>query len=245
MERSLDRLPAHERRRLRAVPGADPEELAARRLAGEPLQYLEGTAPFTDFDVAVDPRVLVPRPETEGLVELAAHAVESPEVIVDLGTGSGVIAIALARRFPRADVHAVESDPAALAVAGHNVSDLAPGISLHLGELFDPLPVDLEGRVELVVSNPPYVSEAEWDSLPDDVRREPRRALVAGREGTEVLEAIAAGVGRWLRPGGVVACEIGETQEAAVRRLFAAVGSVEVARDLAGRIRYVVAARTT
>lgn len=235
----LDRLPAHERRRLATLPG--PEDLARRRWAGEPLQYLEGSAAFTDFDVAVDERVLIPRPETEGLFELAADRVPSPKVIVDLGTGSGVLAIALARRFPAATVHAVDLSPAALDVATANAATLTVNVQFHHGDLFEALPPTLLGSVDLVVSNPPYVAEPEWDGLPEDVRREPRLALVAGPRGTEVLERIAAKVPAWLAPGGVLACEIGETQGETARSLLAVVGTVTLHADLAGRTRYVVA----
>lgn len=239
----LSRLPSHERKRLLALTGVDPEELARRRLAGEPLQYLEGSAAFADFDVTVDRRVLVPRPETEGLYELAARLVDRPSRIVDLGTGSGVLAIALARKFAAAEVHAVDSSAAALEVARDNARQLGVEVTFHHGDLFHPLPLELTGRVELVVSNPPYVAEGEWDGLPADVQREPREALVAGPHGTEVLERIAGAAGDWLAPDGWVVCELGDTQEVAVQRAFAVLGRAEVRPDLSGRPRYVVARR--
>jgi release factor glutamine methyltransferase len=235
----LARLPLHERRRLEALAGVDHEMLARRRWLGEPLQYLEGTAPFGDVDLHVDHRVLVPRPETEGLVELAASLAGSPGVVVDLGTGSGAIAIALARRFPHAEVHAADVAAEALEVAQRNVVAFAPGVRLHEGDLFEALPADLRGRVDLVVSNPPYVAEGEWDALPADVRREPPSALVAGPIGTEVLERIAGEVGEWLVPGGKVVCEIGERQSV-VAGAFSHLGRVSVRPDLAGRPRYLV-----
>lgn len=221
------------------LPGIDVEALARRRLAGEPLQYLEGSAPFVDFDVLVDPRVLVPRPETEGLYQLAALHVEKPAVVVDMGTGSGVLAIALARRFPAAEVHAVDVSGEALEVAELNARRLGAAVTFHHGDLYDALPPELAGRVDLLVSNPPYVAEREWPGLPNDVRREPRQALVAGERGTEVLERIAAGAGRWLAAGGVVVCEMGETQGAVVERLFGVLGPTEIHEDLACRPRYV------
>lgn len=241
MEGMLFRLPPHERKRLLALSGVDPEELARRRLDGEPLQYLEGSAAFADFDVTVDRRVLVPRPETEGLYELATRLVDQPTLIVDLGTGSGVLAIALARTFAAAEVHAVDSSGAALELARDNARRLGVGVTFHHGDLFHPLPSELAGRVDLVVSNPPYVAEREWAGLPADVQREPREALVAGPRGTEVLERIAAAAGDWLAPGGWVACEMGETQAEAVQRAFSVMGSAEVRSDLSGRPRYVVA----
>jgi release factor glutamine methyltransferase len=240
MAGAFSRLPAHEQRRLRRLGVADLEALARRRLGGEPLQYIEGSAAFTDFEVEVDSRVLVPRPETEGLLELAVTAAVEPGVIVDLGTGSGVLAIALARRFPGADVHGVDTSRPALEVAVANARRLGVDISFHLGHLFEALPPALVGSVDLVVSNPPYVSEAEWDDLPADVRREPRQALVAGPEGTETLLAIAGSAPRWLRPGGLIVCEIGEKQAGRLLPAFTSVGQVEVRRDLAGRDRYLL-----
>lgn len=216
------------------------EELALRRLEGEPLQYLEGTAQFTDFEVAVDRRVLIPRPETEGLFELVATSCTDPAAIVDLGTGSGVLAIALQRRFPHARVHAGDDSLDALDVARANAAGLGAGVEFHHGDLFEAIPVSLRGRVDVVVSNPPYVAAAEWSSLPVDVRREPREALVAGPAGTEVLARIAAAAGEWMARPGLLACEIGETQVETVVRLFEKLGRVEIRPDLAGKPRYVV-----
>lgn len=236
----LSRIPPHERRRLIAAGGERADELAERRLAGEPLQYLEGTAAFADFDVVVDRRVLVPRPETEGLYELVSSMRPPPEVVVDIGTGSGVLAIALARRFRGARVIATDLSPDALSVARSNAAALNVEIEFYCGDLFGPLGPELVGEVDLVVSNPPYVAEGEWDSLPSDVRREPRMALVGGERGTEVYERLAADLDRWLDPGGVVAVEIGETQGHSVSRLLSVVGETRVLRDLAGRDRYVI-----
>lgn len=239
--RLLAQLPNHERRRILALDGSDHEELARRRLAGEPLQYLEGTADFVDITVTVDERVLIPRPETEGLFQLAVGEATQPDVIVDLGTGSGVLAIALRRRFPGAEVHAVDVSAPALDLARHNAAELGATIDFHLGDLLAALPSRLAGGVDLIVSNPPYVSEAEWDELPIDVRHEPRQALVSGPRGTEVLERIAVESAGWLSPGGVVAAEIGETQAEAAAAIFTRIGPPRLERDLAGRWRYVIA----
>lgn len=241
---AFSRLPAHEQRRLRALDRPDLESLAGRRIAGEPLQYIEGTAAFTDFDVVVDPRVLVPRPETEGLFELASKSVSDPATVVDLGTGSGVLAIALARRFPHAEVHATDLSAEALELASFNAGSLGAEIQFHLGDLFAALPERLAGRVDLMVSNPPYVAESQWDSLPVDVRREPRPALVAGPLGTEVLDRIAEGAGEWLARGSVLACEIGEDQGPVLSATFAGLGAVEILPDLAGRVRYLLVQRS-
>jgi len=236
----LSKLPAHERRRLLAADPHRAQELARRRLAGEPLQYLEGTAAFKDFDVLVDDRVLIPRPETEGLVELVTRLVEKPNTNVDLGTGSGVLAIALARRFPNARVHAVDISAPALEVAEANAERLGVSVEFHHGDLFDPLPPRLKGTVDLLVSNPPYVAEGEFADLPVDVKREPRLALLAGHDGTEILERIARQAGEWLASGGVVACEISEFQGDWARDAFSPLGPPEIRLDLAGRPRYVV-----
>jgi release factor glutamine methyltransferase len=138
-------------------------------------------------------------------------------------------------------VIATDLSRAAAAVAALNAERTGLGIEVVVGDLFDPLPAELAGRVDLVVSNPPYVAAGEWDGLPVDVRREPRMALVAGPLGTEVLDRIAAGVPRWLRPGGRVVCELGETQGAHARHVFgAALDGVAVEKDLTGRTRFVV-----
>ncbi|HVR32654.1 MAG TPA: peptide chain release factor N(5)-glutamine methyltransferase [Acidimicrobiia bacterium] len=236
-------LPEHELRRLRAV-AADDGELAgfvARRVGGEPLQYIEGSAPFGPFDLVVDDRVLVPRPETEGLWELAASLVDDPRVVVDLCTGSGAVAIALASSFPGARVVGTDLSGAALDVARMNGATHAPAVEWSQGDLFGALDSALAGRIDLVVSNPPYVAAAEWAGLPDDVRREPHVALVAGPTGFEVLARIATESVAWLAPGGLVVCEIGETQGAEAAEIFAAFGSIRIVADLSGRDRYLVA----
>lgn len=253
-------LPAHEARRLAAAaagtaPGAAPapldaarqeayDRLAARRLDGEPLQYLEGTAAFGPVEVAVDARALIPRPETEGLWELAVAALGEAgpgTTIVDLGTGTGALAFALEHAFGEARVIGVDDDEAALSLAAENAARLGSNVELVHGDLFSTLDERLMGRLDLVVSNPPYVAEAEWASLPPDVREhEPRHALVAGPAGTEVLERIAEEAYWWLAVGGHLLCEIGETQGAAMERAFGAFDR-HIRTDLAGRDRYLVA----
>ncbi len=231
-----DELSAVELRRL--------AELEARRLEGEPLQYLEGSAAFGPFELVVDDRVLVPRPETEQLWELAVALVERPAVIVDVGTGSGALAVALARTFPEARVVATDVSAEALAVAELNRARLGVEVEFRCGDLFDALPGELRGRVDLLVSNPPYVAEGEWESLPADVRREPRGALVAGPRGTEVLERLVGGLDRWLAADGVAVFEIGESQGEFLAEWASGLGRrVEVRRDLAGRDRFLVVRR--
>lgn len=237
-------LPTHEMRRLRAVATGHRhlQRLIESRLHGTPLQYLEGTAPFGPLDLVVDHRVLVPRPETEQLWEAAVDAVSSPPaVIVDLCTGSGALGLALAKTFPDARVMATDVSQSALEVAAINRRRVGLEMELRWGDLFDALPDDVAGRVDLVVANPPYVSEGEWDDLPADVRNEPRGALVAGPLGTEVWDRIAAGVAAWMAPEGVLVGEIGETQgDHLITRLEAAVGPTRVEDDLAGRPRFVI-----
>lgn len=219
-------------------------QLCARRLGGDPLQYLEGSAPFGPLELLVDSRVLVPRPETEQLAEIAVAVAPRPAVVVDLGTGSGALALYLKHRHPGARVLAVDISPGALEVARRNGQRLGLAVEWLEGDLFDPLPGELRGGVSLVVSNPPYVAEAEWAELPEDVRREPREALVAGPRGTEVLGRIAAEVAEWLAPEGVVVCEIGETQgKEAVAHFHRAGLRPEVRRDLTGRDRFLLGFR--
>ncbi len=218
--------------------------LVARREAGEPLQYLEGTAAFGPIEVAVDGRALIPRPETEGLWELAVAAVGEAgpgTTVVDLGTGTGVLALALKHALPEAQVYGVDDSEEALALAVSNAHRLGLDVEFLQGDLFEALPQRLMGRLDLVVSNPPYVAEGEWGGLPTDVRdHEPRHALVAGRVGTEVLERIAEDGYWWLGAGGYLLCEIGETQGPAMELAFGAFDR-GIRRDLTGRDRYVVA----
>ena len=236
-------IPAHELRRLRAVAADDVEleRLIGRRRSGEPLQYLEGTAAFGPIEVTVDERVLIPRPETEQLWELAVRSVSSPEMVVDLCTGSGALAIALAHTFGAARVIGTDLSSDALDVARSNGAGVL-NLEFLQGDLYDALPDELEGSVDLLVANPPYVAESEYPDLPTDVRREPRMALVAGPTGFEVYHRLATGLDRWLAPGGVFAFEIGETQALGVQQILGD-RPTEVHRDLAGRDRFVVGRR--
>jgi release factor glutamine methyltransferase len=237
----MDPLPDHELRRLEAVAGLNGtiEELIKRRLDGEPLQYIEGTTQFGPLELFVDKRVLIPRPETETLFEMASKMVRLPEVIIDLCTGSGALALALKQRFPAAAVFATDISSDAIEVAAENMARTDTSIYLADGDLFDPLPTSLIGEVDLLVANPPYVSESEFASLPDDVKREPRVALVSGRSGLEIIERIGASASQWLRPGGVVICEIGERQGIAAASSFPDI-PVVIRQDLNGRDRYVL-----
>ena len=237
-------IPDHEKKRLEAVAGPEQplDELIARRAAGEPLQYIEGSAAFGPIEIAVDSRVLIPRPETEGLYELATSMVRKPEVIVDLCTGSGALALALKKEYPSAAVFGTDISPEAIEVATDNREATSLQVYLAEGDLFDPLPAAILGSVDLIVSNPPYVAEVDFADLPRDVQNEPRIALVSGPSGLEVIQAIGAVAAVWLRPGGVVVCEIGEKQGVSATSSFTDLPAV-VRQDISGRDRYVVAVK--
>ena len=242
--RPMDSIPEHELNRLAALASADQplEKLIKRRKNGEPLQYIEGSAAFGPLQLRVDDRVLVPRPETEGLFDIASRMVRHPEVILDLCTGSGALALALKNEFPGASVFATDVSADAIDVALTNRHETGLDIYLATGDLFDPLPVSLLGEVDLVVANPPYVSEVEFEALPAEVQQEPRVALISGPTGLEVIQRIGASVAEWLRPGGVVVCEIGDTQGVSASSCFRDLPAV-VRQDMAGRDRYVVAVK--
>ena len=253
------RLPYHEVQRLIATLTQDSihaglplppaiaaaaEPLIRKRQAGIPLQYLEGHVDFGPVRLAVDPRALIPRPETEQLWELVTRLVprSSPSVIVDIGTGSGALALALAHSYPQAEVVATDTSSKALDLARENIrANRWEGgrIDLREGDLFEALPSSLRGEVDILVCNPPYIAESEWPNLPADVRAEPYPALVAGPRGTEILERLIAGVSDWLRPSGTVAVEFGETQATEVREAFRAGGvDARIHHDLTGRPRF-------
>ena len=227
-----------------AEDGRRYQELIRRRLDGVPLQHLEGTVQFGPVELRSDRRALVPRPETERLWEEAVAALGEAgpgTAIVDLCTGSGNLALALKHRFPPAQVYATDLSAAALSLAEENAAALNLSVTFLQGDLFEPLPVDLYERVDLLVVNPPYVTEAEFDLLPVDVRdHDPYQALVAGARGDEILERIAADAYWWMGTGGWLFCEIGETQSERALELFGAYLDVEVRTDLAGRPRVLV-----
>jgi release factor glutamine methyltransferase len=219
------------------------EAMVARRAAGEPLQYVIGWAPFGRLRLAVGPGVFVPRPETEGLADRAADFLRSrpePRIAVDLCTGSGAIACFLAAEVPGARVLATELDPGALAWARGNAERF--GVELLAGDLDEPLPPELAGRVDVLCANVPYVPSEAIATLPGDVRdHEPRLALDGGPDGLDVLRRLAGRAGRWLAPGGRLLCEIGEDQAEAAIALLAAAGLADLAvhPDLVGRDRVV------
>lgn len=219
-------------------------DLIRQRLAGVPLQHLEGTVQFGSIELRSDRRALVPRPETERLWEEAVAALGEAgpgTVIFDLCTGSGNLALALKHRFPLSQVFATDISGEALALAEENASALQLDVTFLQGDLFESLPVELYERVDLLVANPPYVTDSEFAQLPLDVRdHDPREALVAGPQGDEVLARIAENAYWWMGTGGWLFCEIGETQAERALELFGAYLDVEVRPDLAGRPRVLV-----
>ena len=224
-------------------------DMVQRRAAGEPLQYVLGRWGFRTLDLLVDHRVLIPRPETEvvaGHAVDAASAVEGTAVVVDLGTGSGAIALSVAaERWPHVEVWATDASADALAVARANLAGLgrrAGVVRLLEGDWYTALPGHLRGGVHVIVSNPPYVAADE--PLPSEVADwEPSAALVPGPTGLEAVEVIVAGAREWLVPEGWLLVEIGEAQGAAAAALAVDAGfaDVTVAPDLAGRDRVLVA----
>lgn len=214
-------------------------ELVSRRAAGEPLAYITGRREFWSLDLAVSPAVLIPRPETELLVELALlHIPQSTQVdIADLGTGSGAIALALARERPKARVLASDSSAAALAVARGNAARLGIGnVEFAQGDWWDAVP----GRqFDLVVTNPPYIAAADMHLKQGDLRFEPGTALASGPDGLDAIRAIVAAAPAHLRGGGWLLLEHGLDQARAVRELLRENAMVDVvtARDLERRER--------
>ncbi|MGI8776947.1 MAG: peptide chain release factor N(5)-glutamine methyltransferase [Acidimicrobiales bacterium] len=235
----------------RAVAHAD--AMVARRAGGEPLQYVLGRWQFRELELFVDRRVLIPRPETEMVVEAAVaevgevgRASRSHPVVVDLGTGSGAIGLSLAAEVPGARVWATDASADALAVARANLAGLgshaATRVRLVEGDWWDALPDEMRGTVDVVVSNPPYVAAGE--ELPPEVADwEPVSALRAGPTGLEALEVVVGGAREWLRRPGALVAELAPSQAraAVTMAVEAGFGEVEVKPDLAGRARVLVA----
>jgi release factor glutamine methyltransferase len=223
--------------------------LVRRRAAREPLQHITGRAPFRSLDLAVGPGVFVPRPETELVAQLAIDALRAaaePEPIgVDLGTGSGAIAIALATEVPHARVWAVEKSPAALPWTHRNVDESGAGnLTLVEGDLAEALG-ELEGRVAVLASNPPYVPAAEIPADPEVHLHDPETALYGGIDGLDVIRVISRRGLALVHAGGALVVEHAEHQSAAIAELLRADGWRAIAhhRDLTGRDRATTALR--
>jgi release factor glutamine methyltransferase len=229
-------------------------ELVRRRAAGEPLQTILGETEFYSRTFKVEPGVFIPRPETERLVEIAAsllapgdRSILEPRA-VEIGCGTGIIAVSLALEVPRLAVWATDVNPQAAALARHNAHrhGVDQRVTVLGGSRFDPLPARLKGGVDLLVSNPPYIRTADIEGLDIEVRgHDPHTALDGGPDGLVFYKALAAGLGAWVRPGGAVAFEIGDDQGEDVSRILAASGIAEVTvhQDYAGRDRVVTGRR--
>lgn len=232
---------------------AKAESLVSRRALREPLQYLLGTQEFCGLDMAVSSAVLIPRPETELLVQEVVRnrgALPRRPTIVDVGTGSGCLAVTVATILREARVLAIDRSPDALAVARrnartHGVQDQIEWLE---GDLMAPLrALDLEGKVPIIVSNPPYIAEADWPHLQPEVQLfEPRMALVGGPIGTEFHERLLEDARRFLAPGGLLLMEVGQGQAPAVREMAERMGGYQdlrIVEDAAGIGRVVLAQR--
>lgn len=226
--------------------------MLARRVAGEPLQYVLGHWGFRHLDLMVDHRVLIPRPETESVVEAALAELDRlggrdrTTTVVDLGTGSGAIALSVATERVRTTVWATDASEDALQVARANLAGMgraATRVTMVAGDWYSALPSDLQGSVQVLVSNPPYVSEGA--RLPREVSEwEPSSALLAGVDGLDDVRRIIAGAPVWLDRDGVLVCEISPEQIDVVTELASGhFAEVRVEPDLTGRARALVARR--
>ena len=240
LQTSKEYLAAHPDRPLTADEAGRFRALVGRRVEGEPIAYLIGTREFYGRPFEVTPTTLIPRPETELLVELALEriAIDRPADILDLGTGSGAIAITLVCERPSARVSAIDASKAALDVASGNARRLigtqwASRLTLLQGDWYMPV---AGRRFHLIVANPPYVAAGDPHLAEGDLRFEPAEALTPGGDGLHALSAIAAGASSHLHPGGWLICEHGYDQAEHVRALFVAQGLTQIATapDLAG-----------
>lgn len=226
------------------------DAMLERLATGEPLQYVLGRWTFRHLDLIVDRRVLIPRPETEQVVDVALHLARSlppPIICADLGTGSGAIGLSLAAELPHDSVSVWMTDvsDAAVDVARANATGVgraASNVRVTLGDWYEALPTDLIGRLGLIVSNPPYVAVDDPELEPVVREWEPDLALMAGADGLEAIRHLVDGAPAWLRPGGWLVLEIGSTQGEAVRDLLTDAGleAVEIKTDATGRDRIAV-----
>jgi release factor glutamine methyltransferase len=231
---------AHPERKLNSDESSRYESALAERSRGVPAQYITGHQEFWGMDLIVSPAVLIPRPETEHVVEtvlkLSSAEVKlrspaNPLRIVDVGTGSGCIALALAKELIEAEIHATDISPAALEIARANAArlQLEPRINFHQTDLLN----GLNGGFDIVVSNPPYVGESEKDTVQLEVRKfEPRTAVFAGPNGTEVIERLIPAAWSALASGGWLVMEISGTIAEKIRTLMNSWQEVEIIPDL-------------
>ena len=223
----------------------DYAQLVARRAAREPLQHITGSAPFYGVELAVGPGVFIPRPETEVLAQWAVQMLDdapSAPTVVDLGSGSGALAIAVARAVPAATVYAVERSHEAREYLRRNVEEHAPQVRIVAGDMTDPhLLAELAGSVDLIVSNPPYVPESP--ELQVEVYADPHEAVFSGTDGMAAIRGLVPVAQRLLRDGGALGIEHDDTTSVQVQDVVAAggFGDIRVVKDLAGRARFVTA----
>lgn len=225
------------------------DDMMRRYLGGEPLQYVMGRWQFRHLDLMVDQRVLIPRPETELIVDIARQYLadkQQPFVIVDLGTGSGAIGLSLLHELPldSATMYMTDASLDAIDVARANATGLgrhAAGARFAVGEWWDALPQDLAGTVDVVVSNPPYIAVGDAEVEQSVNAWEPHGALFAGDDGLDDIRVIVRDALTWLRPNGMLVLEMGYTQATVVKQLFTDAGfmNVQVHKDLAGLDRFV------
>ena len=229
--------------------GKQIESMLRRRLGGEPLQYVLGRWGFRRLDLMVDARVLIPRPETELIVDIVVAFVQGTgpgATVVHLGTGSAAIGLAVLDELPpgHATVWMTDASAGALDVARANAAGAgraAAGARFAHGNWYDALDTSLRGTVDLIVSNPPYVAEGDPDLDESVSAWEPTTALLSGSDGLDDLRVIVAGAPGWLRPGGMLVTEMGHTHADELTALYqiAGMADVQVHRDLAGRDRFV------
>ena len=221
---------------------AELRPLVKRRADREPMQYIIGSVDFCDMELKVDARALIPRYETEELVERVSEALSvAPKQILDLGTGSGALALAFAKRYPEASVDAVDFSAQALSLAKENAitQELAERVTFYEGSWLCPLGLG-EQRYDLIVSNPPYLTEEEMTTAePEVVNHEPQCALVSGADGLDDLRLIFKDAAAFLKPGGLLALETGIAQAEALNTLAETSGlQGECIEDLSGRPRF-------
>ncbi len=232
------------------------KELINERIRHVPLQYITHRVEFMSLDFFVDERVLIPRPETETLVETVLKKAHNKQysnrkiTIMDIGTGSGNIAVSLAKNLSNTEIYASDISQEALTIAKENVQKHKVADNVHLlhGDLFGVFNSHIEkGNVDFIVSNPPYVSESEWKNLEPELRdHEPREALVAGKDGLCFYRQIIKEAADWLKPEGCLVIEIGETQAKTIIKLMeneGHYGDIELIKDLQGKERVISARR--
>ena len=199
------------------------DELVRRRVSGQPLEHLLGWAEFCGLRITVTPEVFVPRRRSELLVEEAVALAPPRAVVVDLCCGSGAVAAAVSAVLDRADVHASDVDPAAVACARRNL----PDGTVHAGDLFDALPAGLRGRVDVLIANVPYVPSDAIALMPPPAREhEPPTALDGGGDGLDVARRLVGAAGGWLAPGGSLLFEVGEAQVSTATEMVTQAGMV-------------------